>query len=124
IALNYAEMTADGPGFVVTDQLTGERYPVTARAVVNATGAWLDDSIAGLVARAAAPDRLVSGTKGSHVVLDNPELYEALGGHMVYFGNSDGRVCIVFGYLGKVLAGSTDIKVERAERVRCEDDER
>jgi glycerol-3-phosphate dehydrogenase len=43
---------------------------------------------------------------------------------MVYFGNSDGRVCIVFGYLGKVLAGSTDIKVERAERVRCEDDER
>ena len=43
---------------------------------------------------------------------------------MVYFGNSDGRVCIVFAYLGKVLAGSTDIKVESTERVRCEDDER
>ena len=110
--------------FVVTDRETGERYPVTARAVVNATGAWLDESLAELVAPADAPERLITGTKGSHLVLDNPELYEALNGHMVYFGNSDGRVCIVFGYLGKVLAGSTDIKVERTERVRCEDDER
>jgi glycerol-3-phosphate dehydrogenase len=124
VALNYAEITAERSGFVVTDRQTGERYPVTTRAVVNATGAWIDESLAELVDRAVAPERLVSGTKGSHLILDNRELYDALGGHMVYFGNSDGRVCIVFGYLGKVLAGSTDIKVERAERVRCEDDER
>lgn len=123
VALNYAELAPDGPGFTVTDGETGERYPVSARAVVNATGAWVDDSLAGLVDRARAPERLVSGTKGSHLVIDNRRLHDALDGHMVYFGNSDGRVCIVFGYLGKVLAGSTDIKVDRAERVRCEDDE-
>jgi glycerol-3-phosphate dehydrogenase len=124
VALNYAEIAAEGSGFVVTDSETGSRYPVTARAVVNATGAWLDESLAELVGDAEVPDRLITGTKGSHLVLDNPELYDALDGHMVYFDNSDGRVCIVFGYLGRVLAGSTDIKVDRAQRVRCEDDER
>ncbi|WP_401441523.1 glycerol-3-phosphate dehydrogenase/oxidase [Streptomyces sp. NPDC088789] len=124
IALNHARITCDGPGFEVTDLETGDRYPVTANAVVNATGAWLDESLSELLDPAIVPDQLITGTKGSHIVLDNPELYEALNGHMVYFDNSDGRVCIVFGYLGKVLAGSTDIKVERTDRVRCEDDER
>ena len=124
VALNHAEIASHRSGFLVTDRETGERYPVTARALVNATGAWLDDSLAELVNPADAPERLITGTKGSHLVLDNRELYEALNGHMVYFGNSDGRVCIVFAYLGKVLAGSTDIKVESTERVRCEDDER
>jgi glycerol-3-phosphate dehydrogenase len=124
VALNHAEITSHRSGFLVTNRETGERYPVTARALVNATGAWLDDSLAELVNPADAPERLITGTKGSHLVLDNRELYEALNGHMVYFGNSDGRVCIVFAYLGKVLAGSTDIKVESTERVRCESDER
>jgi glycerol-3-phosphate dehydrogenase len=124
VALNHAEIASHRSGFLVTDRETGERYPVTARALVNATGAWLDDSLAELVNPADAPERLITGTKGSHLVLDNRELYEALNGHMVYFGNSDGRVCIVFAYLGKVLAGSTDIKVESTERVRCENDER
>jgi glycerol-3-phosphate dehydrogenase len=124
VALNYSQIAADEAGFTVTDSETGDRYPVTAKVVVNATGAWLDESLAGLVGSAEVPDRLITGTKGSHLVLDNPELYEALDGHMVYFDNSDGRVCVVFGYLGRVLAGSTDIKVDRAERVRCEDDER
>ena len=35
---------------------------------------------------------------------------------MIYFENDDGRVCIVFPYLGKVLVGSTDIRVERRRR--------
>lgn len=124
IALNYAEIASDGSGFVVTDGETGTRYPVTTKTVVNATGAWLDESLATLVPAGDLPGQLVEGTKGSHLVLDNPELHDALDGHMVYFDNSDGRICIAFGYLGRVLAGSTDIKVERAERVRCEDDER
>ena len=66
---------------------------------------------------------MVSGTKGSHVIIDNPELEDALNGHMVYFENVDGRVCIVFPYQGHVLAGSTDIRVDGPTRVRCEEDE-
>ena len=43
---------------------------------------------------------------------------------MIFFEHDDGRICIVFPYLGKVLVGSTDIRVERASRVRCEPEER
>ena len=43
---------------------------------------------------------------------------------MIYFENEDGRVCILFPYLGKVLVGSTDIRVDDPATVRCEDDER
>jgi glycerol-3-phosphate dehydrogenase len=63
IALNYAEIAVDGSGFVVTDSETGVRYPVTAKTVVNATGAWLDESLAELVATDAVPDQLVAGTR-------------------------------------------------------------
>jgi glycerol-3-phosphate dehydrogenase len=42
---------------------------------------------------------------------------------MIYFENVDGRVCIVFPYLGRVLLGSTDIRVDAPGDVRCEDDE-
>ena len=124
IALNYADLAPDGSGFVVTDQRSGTQYPVTAKVLVNATGAWLDDALDELARRPEGTERLVSGTKGSHVIVNNRELHDALNGHMVFFDNSDGRVCIVFPYLGKVLAGSTDIRVEKAGRVRCEDEER
>ena len=124
IALNHAEMTPEGSGFVLTDSETDIRYPVTAKAIVNATGAWLDEAEDQLSGGAEPAERMVSGTKGSHIVLDNPALYEALRGHMVFFDNSDGRVCIVFPYLGKVLAGATDIRIDRPDRVRCEAEER
>ena len=42
---------------------------------------------------------------------------------MIYFENVDGRVCILFPYLGRVLLGSTDIRVDEPGDVRCEDDE-
>lgn len=124
VALNYVELTPKGDGYLVKDRLSGETYDVTCSALVNATGAWLDESV-GLIAPDGGPqDKMVSGTKGSHLILDNVELLAALDGHMIYFENDDGRICIVFPYLGKVLAGSTDIRVETATRVSCEPDER
>jgi glycerol-3-phosphate dehydrogenase len=124
VALNYAELQPDGAGFRLVDGATGEVLPVAARAIVNATGAWLDESLGLLAVGGAKREPFVAGTKGSHLILDHPELHAALGGHMIFFEHDDGRVCIVFPYLGKVLVGSTDIRVERASRVRCEPDER
>lgn len=122
IALNYAELQPEGDDFYIRCTRSGKQFAVRTRAIVNATGAWLDDTIAQLN-RKDTCERLVSGTKGSHLIIDNPELEAALSGHMVYFENADGRVCIVFPYLGKVLAGSTDIRVKSAARVRCEPEE-
>lgn len=123
VALNYAELRPDGPGrFVLDDREGGGPLTVTAKALVNATGAWLDDTIASL--GGTEGERLVAGTKGSHLILENPALLAALNGYMMFFENTDGRVCIVFPYLGRVLAGATDIRVDRATRVRCEPEER
>ncbi|MEM5470424.1 glycerol-3-phosphate dehydrogenase/oxidase [Hoeflea sp. AS60] len=123
VALNYAEIKMEGAALSVTDTVTGDRFPVTCRTIVNATGAWLNEAIREFSDDRKVAETLVSGTKGSHIILDNPALLRALRGHMVFFENIDGRVCIVFPYLGKVLAGSTDIRVDRVERVRCEQEE-
>ena len=124
VALNYAEINRNDAGFTVTDGPTGAVLLVTAKAVVNATGAWLDAALASLAEDGTSAEPLISGTKGSHLILDCPALLDAMHGHMIFFENADGRVCIVFPYLGKVLAGSTDIRVSRADRVRCEPAER
>ena len=121
MALNYAELAADGGGFVLTCERTGTVQPVSARAVVNASGAWVD-ATADALGR-ATERTMVSGTKGSHLIIDSPALATALNGHMVYYENIDGRVCIAFPYQGHVLAGSTDIRVDEPARVRCEEDE-
>ena len=122
IALNYVRLLNETSGLVLSDNEGGRSYPVHTRVLVNATGAWIDESAATL--GATLNERLVSGTKGSHLILDNPDLMAALNGHMIYFENSDGRVCIVFPYLGRVLAGSTDLRVDKAGRTACSDEER
>ena len=97
----------------------GETLRVTPRIVINAAGAWID--------RVNAPmginRRMIGGTKGSHLVIDHDGLREALGGAMLYFEAPDGRTCIVFPFLGNVLLGTTDIRVEDADGVRCEESE-
>lgn len=124
-ALNYATLCLDDGKHILTDHVSGDEIQIKTKVIVNASGAWLDDVARDLSSpvSSSGADRMVSGTKGSHLILDHPELYQALKGHMVYFENDDGRVCIVFPYLGRVLAGSTDIRVEKATRVRCEPEE-
>ncbi|NKB53371.1 MAG: FAD-dependent oxidoreductase [Rhizobiaceae bacterium] len=125
MALNYADLTTnDDDTLTLTDNVSGKSLPVTAKAVINATGAWVDRTSSQLPGRAQAVTPMVEGTKGSHLIIDNAELKEALGGHMIYFENADGRVCILFPYLSNVLVGATDIRVETPCRTRCEDEEK
>lgn len=124
IALNYAEMRRDGRVYHLHMEGVEAPVPVRPNVIVNATGAWIDETAQALGAAHAGGEPVVSGTKGSHLILDNPALYQALDGHMIFFENIDNRICILFPYLGRVLAGSTDIKVERPATVRCEPEER
>lgn len=113
-ASNYCEVVAcAGNTVTLRDTVTGETVQVTADSVVNATGAWLDRSAAALAGNASR----VMGTKGSHLVLDHPQLHRALDGRMAYFEAADGRVCIVYPFLERVLVGSTDIPVDDPDRV-------
>ena len=117
-ALNYTTLQdTDG----TTIRLTGPdgTLALRPRIVVNAAGPWIDRVNAAL----GAPSRLIGGTRGSHLLLDHPDLLAALNGRMLYFEADDGRICLVYEYLGLALAGSTDIPADNPDEVRCEDDE-
>ncbi len=118
--LNYMAVTGAHDGRVtLTDQATGETVTVEPRIVVNAAGPWIDR-----VNRAVGIQKTyIGGTKGSHLVIDNPELVRQLDGHMVYFGSSDGRICLVYPFFGHALIGSTDIKADDPDATVCDDAE-
>lgn len=124
-ALNYATIRETGDGnFQLFDGVSGEIVSIQPRLVINATGGWIDIANGTLFPKETQPAPLVGGTKGSHLIVDNSALSESLDGHMIYYENEDGRICILFPYLGKVLVGSTDIRVDDPGTVRCEADER
>ncbi|MBM4040908.1 MAG: glycerol-3-phosphate dehydrogenase/oxidase [Planctomycetes bacterium] len=104
---------------MLTDETTGQTACVRPRIVVNATGAWVDMANAAL----GLTTHFMGGTKGSHLVVDNSELLAALGGRMVYYEHSDGRICIAIPFCGKVLMGSTDIRVDDPDAARCDEGE-
>lgn len=122
IALNYMSFDglADGGSVILRDQVFDCTVTVRPKLVVNAGGAWTDLTNERL---SKEFPRLIGGTKGSHLIVDNPELYEELGDNMIYYENQEGRVCILFRYFDRVLIGSTDIRVETPERVYCTDSE-
>ncbi len=109
LALNHAAVGAGEKGLELRDAIGGAIIPIRPRLVINATGGWIDLTNAAIAARAP---RLIGGTMGSHLIVDNPALYAALDGQMIYYENEDGRICIAFPYLGKVLVGSTDVRID------------
>ena len=120
-ALNYVAAIATSPDGAVTlrDEITGEDFAVTPRVVVNATGAWIDFANTAL----GQPTRFIGGTKGSHLIVDHPELLAATAGHQLFYENEDGRICIFFPLHGKVLVGSTDIRIENPDDAVCDERE-
>jgi glycerol-3-phosphate dehydrogenase len=121
VALNHVSVAGSADGCIdLVDQLTGERRTVTADLVVNAGGAWID-----AVNRALGiATRHMGGTKGSHLVVRNDRLHAALKGRMIYFGSADGRVNLLYPFMGNVLVGSTDIAIDDPDLAVCDADER
>lgn len=120
LAINYITAAKSGKDKVVlTDQATGEEAAIEPGIVVNATGAWVDmaNNTLGL------KSQFMGGTKGSHLVIDNKELYDALGDRMVYYEHTDGRICVVFRFMDKIIMGSTDIRIENPDDAECDDSE-
>lgn len=114
-ALNHVTIEGQADG-VVTYLHEGQRYRVRPRVIVNAGGAWIDKVNAAL----GLPTELMGGSKGAHLVVENPALLAALDGHMVYFGTADGRVNLVYPFMGRVLIGSTDVKIADPDAAVCD----
>nr|WP_249336238.1 glycerol-3-phosphate dehydrogenase/oxidase [Sinomonas gamaensis] len=105
-AANYVSAVGMHDGVArLRDELTGEEFDFAADVVVNATGAWTDRTNEAL----GAATRYMGGTKGSHIVLDAPELLAATGGREIFFEHTDGRIVLIYPIGDRVLVGTTDI---------------
>jgi len=73
--------------------------------IVNATGAWVDETLARLEVPAA---KLMGGTLGSHVFTFNDNLRALLGTRGIYAEAGDGRPIFITPLADCVLIGTTD----------------
>jgi glycerol-3-phosphate dehydrogenase len=100
--LNYAEVVSLGAAAAeVEDRAAGGVVTVRARAVVNATGPWVDN-----VRRLEDPGAGTSVTlsKGAHLVLDRPAGWEAA----LTIPIDKSRVSFAIPWQGMLLLGTTD----------------
>ncbi len=116
VMLNYCKV--DGlekengrvSGVSVTDTLTRETYSVKAKTVINATGVFTDT-----ILRMDDPgsEPIIAPSQGVHLVLDK----EFLPGEAAILvpHTDDGRVLFAVPWHDKIIIGTTDTPVARAE---------
>ena len=119
-ALNYVRLQSPPPAATSSCATNSPATParVRPRIVVNAAGAWID----GVNRDIGRTSQFIGGTKGSHIVLDHPELVRETGDDMIYFVNRDGRICIFYAVQGRIVAGATDIPSADPDAA-CDDSE-
>jgi glycerol-3-phosphate dehydrogenase len=119
-AANYVEAIGmDADGVRLRDTVTGAEFSFAASVVVNTSGPWTDLTNQALGEASA----FMGGTKGSHIVLDNPELLAATGGREIFFEHSDGRIVLIYPLKGRVMVGTTDLEHDMTQPIRCTDEE-
>lgn len=111
--------TGRGSTVRLRDELTGDEFDFTADIIVNTTGAWVDLTNQAM----GSMSSFMGGTKGSHIVLDNPALLKACRGREIFFEHSDGRIVLIYPMGDRVLVGTTDVDADMAEDAVCTDEE-
>lgn len=119
-ALNYVSLQGgSGQRVTLRDELTGETFEVRPKLLINAAGPWIDLANHAL----GLSTRYIGGTKGSHLVLDHPELRRAIGEHEFFFEHEDGRIVLIFPLFDRVLVGTTDLPIEDPDQAVCTPEE-
>jgi glycerol-3-phosphate dehydrogenase len=115
-ALNYVALEGTSAnGVRLKDELDGRQLEIHPKVIVNAAGPWIDPTNN----RLGLSTRYIGGTKGSHLVLDNPDLRRAIGNHEFFFENKDGRIVLIFPLFDKVMIGTSDLPSEDPDSARC-----
>lgn len=117
MAATYVSVVGrEGAAVVLADAETGERFRVRPKVVVNCAGARVDEVALDLGIR----ERLIGGTKGSHLVLRHRAFVAALDGSMLYFETPDHRICLAYPLDEEhVLLGTTDLRTDDPGDVVC-----
>jgi len=119
-AMNYLPVISSTEKSVeLQDQLTGDILEIEPKIVINASGPWIDFTNH----KMGLESNLIGGTKGSHLIVDNPSLRTAIGENEFFFENADGRIVLLSPYEDKVLIGTTDLPIEDPDSARCTNDE-
>lgn len=120
-SLNYVSVVGGERDHVVLrDEITGETLTVKPKVVINAAGPWIDFANTNI----GINSNYIGGTKGSHLILRHPELYEALDGTEFFFENEDGRIVLILPYVdGTVMIGTSDIRIDNPDEAVCTDKE-
>jgi glycerol-3-phosphate dehydrogenase len=116
IALNYMQVTGllknekgTVAGATLLDTESNKRYSIRAKAVVNATGVFVDDI---LQMDKPGSDKSICVSQGVHLVLDK-SFYPSSDALMIP-ETSDGRVLFAVPWHDKVVIGTTDTPVDEA----------
>lgn len=118
-AVTHAELCGAEGNVLVWREANGRMAQARAKVILNAGGAWID----AVNARLDISSKLMGGSRGSHLVVENSALFAALAGRMIYFGTPDGRVNLLYPFAGKVLVGATDIAQGDPDAATCTPDE-
>ncbi|MCJ7623203.1 MAG: glycerol-3-phosphate dehydrogenase/oxidase [Anaerolineaceae bacterium] len=112
IPLNYMSVISiQEDAVVLRNEIDGELIHIRPQAVINAGGPWIDHINTSL----GQSTQFIGGTKGSHLVLDHPEMRAAIGENEFFFENQDGRIVLIFPLKDRVLIGTSDIRIEDAD---------
>lgn len=118
VAVNYCaveSLTKDGDGringAVIEDRLTGERFPVKAKTVVNACGPFAE-----AILRMDDPEAkpILKGAEGVHIILDRDKIPLDVG--LLIPKTDDGRVLFLLPWEGHIIVGTTDEPTEIVEK--------
>ena len=119
-AINYVSLAGvNGDTVPLRDELTGSTFEIRPQLIINAAGPWIDRTNQSL----GLSSQYIGPTKGSHLVLDNPDLREAICDHEFFFENKDGRIVLIFPLFDKVMIGTSDLPIEDPDSARCTEDE-
>ncbi|MBA3899845.1 MAG: glycerol-3-phosphate dehydrogenase/oxidase [Bacteroidetes bacterium] len=117
LMLNYAKVTAlhksaEGRlnGLCFSDKESGKTYTVKGKAIINATGIFSDDILKMGQPGLQMPNII---SQGAHLVIEKSFLANDSEALMIP-NTSDGRVLFIIPWYGKLLAGTTDILVDKA----------
>jgi len=119
-ALNYVSVVGASGGQVrLQDEVSGESFEVRPQVVINAAGPWIDFANGAM----GKPTHFIGGTKGSHLVLNHPEVRQAVGQHEFFYENKDGRIVLICPLEDRVLVGTSDIRISNPDEAVCTDEE-
>lgn len=97
-------------GVIAKDTLTGEEHEIKGKAFINATGPFIDQ----LRSEDSGKDsNLIAPSQGIHIVLDSSFLPGKSA--IMIPQTDDGRVLFAVPWHDKIIIGTTDTEVEKAE---------